>query len=73
MPQDWLLVETLGDEPVVVAQGRQMKNFVPLAAILRRNPNLEAIRVAIADAAAAGTPLTTAIGGTAWSAPSPWS
>ena len=45
--QDWLLVETLGDEPVVVAQGRQMKNFVPCDTFLRRNPNLGAIRSAV--------------------------
>ncbi len=59
--QDWLLVETLGDEPVVVAQGRQMKNFVPLPMFLRRNPNLEAIGAAIADAAGSGTAVTAAL------------
>jgi hypothetical protein len=47
--QDWLLVETLGDQPMVVAHGRQMKNFVPLAVFLRRNPNLAAIQSAITD------------------------
>ena len=49
MTQDWLLVETLGDQPMVVAHGRQMKNFVPLAVFLRRNPNLAAIQSAITD------------------------
>ncbi len=63
MTQDWLLVETLGDEPVVVAQGRQMKNFVPLPTFLRRNPNLEAIRAAIAEAAGSGTSVAATIGG----------
>ena len=47
MTQGWLLVETLGGQPAVVAQGRQMKNFVPLAGFLRRNPNLSAIQTAI--------------------------
>lgn len=59
--QDWLLVETLGDEPVVVAQGRQMKNFVPLGTFLRRNPSLDAIGAAIADAVASGTSVTAAL------------
>ena len=30
MAHDWLLVETLGDEPAVVAQGQQLKNLVPI-------------------------------------------
>ena len=59
MTQDWLLVETLGDQPVVVAQGRQMKNFVPLAAFLRRNPNLAAIQTAIAETVASSTGLAS--------------
>jgi hypothetical protein len=46
--QGWLLVETLGTQPAVVAQGRQMKNFVPLAVFLRRNPNLAAIENSVA-------------------------
>lgn len=54
---EWLLVETLGDEPEVVAQGRQIKKFVPLAAFLRRNPNLGSIRRAVADTVAAGSGL----------------
>ena len=57
MNPDWLLVETLGDQPEVVAQGRQMKNFVPLAIFLRRNPNLRAIQAAIADTVAGRTGL----------------
>lgn len=54
MTQEWLLVETLGAQPAVVAQGRQMKNFVPLAVFLRRNPNLAAIQAAIAATLAGG-------------------
>lgn len=57
MIPDWLLVETLGDQPDVVAQGRQMKNFVPLMTFLRRNPNLKAIQAAIADTVAGRTGL----------------
>jgi hypothetical protein len=57
--QDWLLVETLGDQPVVVAQGRQIKNFVPVPTFLRRNPNLAAIQTAIAETVASGTSLAS--------------
>jgi hypothetical protein len=57
--QDWLLVETLGAQPVVVAQGRQMKNFVPLAVFLRRNPNLAAIQTAIAETVTSGVGLAS--------------
>lgn len=59
MNSDWLLVETLGDQPVVVAQGVQMKNFVPIATFLRRNPNLAAIRTAIAETVATGVGLAS--------------
>lgn len=57
--QDWLLVETLGDQPVVVAQGRQIKNFVPIAVFLRRNPNLAAIQTAIAETITSGQGLAS--------------
>jgi len=57
--RDWLLVETLGDEPVVVAQGRQMKNFVPIGTFLRRDPDLAAIRTAIAETVDTGTGLAS--------------
>lgn len=59
MTQDWLLVETLGDQPMVVAQGRQMKNFVPLVVFLRRNPNLAAIQTAITETVSTGTGLAS--------------
>ena len=52
-------METLGDEPVVVAQGRQMTNFVPVAVLLRRNPNLAAIQTAIAETVGTGTGLAS--------------
>jgi len=57
--QDWLLVETLGDQPMVVAHGRQMKNFVPLGTFLRRSPNLAAIHTAIAETVSSGTGLAS--------------
>ena len=57
--RDWLLVETLGEEPVVVGQGRQVKNFVPLGVFLRRNPNLAAIQTAIAETVATGNGLAS--------------
>ena len=49
MTHDWLLVETLGIEPAVVAQGRRTKNLVPISAFLRRSPNLMAIQTAISE------------------------
>ena len=52
-------METLGDQPVVVAQGRQMKNFVPLRVFLRRNPNLAAIQTAIAETVSSGVGLAS--------------
>lgn len=57
--QDWLLVETLGEQPVVVAHGRQIKNFVPIAVFLRRNPNLAAIQTAIAETVSTGVGLAS--------------
>jgi hypothetical protein len=59
MTQDWLLVETLGDQPMVVAQGRQMKNFVPLTIFLRRNPSLAAIQTAITETVTTGNALAS--------------
>jgi Family of unknown function (DUF5628)/Domain of unknown function (DUF5593) len=49
MAGDWLLVETLGREPAVVALGRQLRNLVPITVFLRRNPRLGAIQSAIAE------------------------
>jgi hypothetical protein len=54
MAHDWLLVETNGDEPVVVALGRQLKNMVPLRTFLRRNPSSGAIASAVTDTARTG-------------------
>ncbi|BBZ50682.1 DUF5593 domain-containing protein [Mycobacterium heidelbergense] len=59
MAHDWLLVETLGDEPAVVAQGRQLKNLVPITTFLRRSPHLAAVRAAIAESVHTGQSLTS--------------
>jgi hypothetical protein len=59
MTHDWLLVETLGSEPAVVAHGRQLKNLVPLSIFLRRNPHLSAIQTAIAETMTTGTGLAS--------------
>jgi hypothetical protein len=59
MTHDWLLVETLGKEPAVVAQGRQTKSLVPISVFLRRNPNLMAVQAAISETVRAGQGLST--------------
>ncbi|OBJ47201.1 PAS domain-containing protein [Mycobacterium sp. 1423905.2] len=59
MTHDWLLVETLGDEPAVVAQGRQLKNLVPIKTFLRRNPALSAVQTAIAETLQTGQSLSS--------------
>ena len=59
MAHAWLLVETLGDEPAVVAQGRQLKNLVPITVFLRRSPYLSAVRTAIAESVQTGQSLTS--------------
>ena len=59
MDHDWLLVETLGNEPLVVAEGRQMTDMVPIAAYLRKAPDLAAIQTAIAATVATGDSLAS--------------
>jgi triple sensor domain protein len=59
MTQNWLLVETLGAEPAVVAEGQHTRNLVPVSAFLRRNPNLMAIQTAINETVRAGKPLSS--------------
>jgi hypothetical protein len=59
MAHDWLLVETLSNEPAVVALGRQLRNLVPITAFLRRNPHLAAIRTAIAESMQTGQSLVS--------------
>ena len=59
MTHDWLLVETLGTEPAVVAQGRRTKNLIPISAFLRRSPNLMAIQTAITETVRSGESMNT--------------
>ena len=59
MTHDWLLVETLGTEPAVVAQGRRTKNLIPISAFLRRSPNLMAIQTAITETVRNGESMNT--------------
>jgi hypothetical protein len=59
MTHDWLLVETLGTEPVVVARGAQTKNLVPISAFLRRNPHLMAVQSAIGETLRSGHGLSS--------------
>lgn len=59
MAHDWLLVETLGDEPAVAAAGRKLEDLVPLTQFLRRSPDLAAIQTAIAESVQNGQSLTS--------------
>lgn len=59
MDHDWLLVETLGEEPAVVACGVQLQNLVPLATFLRRDPHLAAIQIAITETVQTGESLAS--------------
>jgi hypothetical protein len=59
MSHDWLLVETLGSEPVVVADGRQTKNLIPISVFLRRSPDLMAIQTAISESVHSGESMST--------------
>ncbi|GAB3218958.1 PAS domain-containing protein [Mycolicibacterium hippocampi] len=57
MTHDWLLVETLGSEPAVVAEGAHTKDMVPISTFLRRSPHLMAIQSAIGETVRAGKAL----------------
>ncbi len=59
MTHDWLLVETLGSEPAVVAQGDHTKDLVPITTFLRRDTHLMAIQTAIGETVLAGKGLTS--------------
>lgn len=59
MTHDWLLVETLGAEPVVVADGNRTLDAAPITTFLRRNPYLMAIQTAIAETVRGGQPLSS--------------
>lgn len=49
MAHDWMLVETLGTEPVVVAEGAHTRDLIPISTFLRRSPNMMAIQTAIGE------------------------
>lgn len=59
MTHDWLLVETLGSEPVVVARGGRTEDMVPIRAFLRRNPHLMAVQTAITETVRGGHGLSS--------------
>lgn len=59
MSHDWLLVETLGSEPVVVADGRRTKNLIPISVFLRRSPDLMAIQTAISETVRSAEAMST--------------
>lgn len=59
MGHDWLLVETLGGEPAVVAHGHQLENLVPITDFLRRRPHLAAIQTAIGESVRTGQSLAS--------------
>lgn len=59
MSHDWLLVETLGSEPVVVADGRQTRDLIPISVFLRRSPDLMAIQTAISESVHSGETMST--------------
>ncbi len=59
MSDDWLLVETLGSEPAVVARGRQLQHLIPITTFLRRHPRRAAIQSAIAESIHTSTALVS--------------
>ncbi|BBY56222.1 PAS domain-containing protein [Mycolicibacillus koreensis] len=59
MGHDWLLVETLGEEPTVVAEGATLKDLVPLAIFLRRSPYRAAVQTAITETVQNGESLAS--------------
>ncbi len=59
MTHDWMLVETLGSVPVVVANGAHTKGLVPIGTYLRRNPHLMAVQSAIAETVRGATGLSS--------------
>lgn len=61
MAHDWLLLETIGTEPTVVASGNQPRNMVPLSSFLRRSRNLRLIHRAVNAATSANRCATVAL------------
>lgn len=59
MTHDWMLVETLGTVPVVVAHGAHTKDLIPIGTFLRRSPHLMAIQTAIGETVRSATGLSS--------------
>lgn len=59
MNHDWLLVETLSDDPAVVATGVYLEDLAPLSAFIRRRKHLAAVRTAITETVQSGQSLTS--------------
>lgn len=64
MAQEWLLIETLANEPTVVAVGSQPKKMVPLPVMLHRNRHLSTIADVISESAQQHQTIRHAIAGT---------
>ncbi|SKT85338.1 Uncharacterised protein [Mycobacteroides abscessus subsp. massiliense] len=58
MSHDWLLLDTLGEEPFVIAVDAQPKKMIPLRKFLGRNRHLDLINTAIAETRATNTAIT---------------
>lgn len=56
-------METLGDEPTVIAMGTHARNMLPLSALLRRNRHLALIKDAVARCRTSGQAVTDAVPG----------
>jgi Domain of unknown function (DUF5593) len=54
---DWLLLDTLSEEPVVISQSDQLRKFVPISVFLRRSPHLAAVKAAVAGRTKVATEL----------------
>ena len=59
MQHNWLLLETLGSEPLVVADGQVPTEPTPVSTYLRRSPHLSALQTAIAETVTTGSPLAS--------------
>ncbi|MUM16396.1 PAS domain-containing protein [Mycobacterium sp. CBMA271] len=56
MSRNWMLLETLGDDPTVIAIGLQARNMAPLESVLSRNRHRPLVEAAIAECRRTGEP-----------------
>lgn len=56
MSADWLLIETLGDEPTVIAVGSRLRKATPLRRFLNSSARVHAICAAVDESASTGQP-----------------